>query len=122
MKNGIKIMNLEAGEIYGYINGTRKYYGYKDGVLSNSLLTDKLIELGMNVKKGQTRDIVSMSFTFGSQDAEGEVGRIDKLIMDTIKNSLKDAGISKFYKKNCEEYIEMIDDVDVIEKIAIRGK
>lgn len=119
--NGIKIMNLEAGEIFGYINGTRKYYETKDGVLSNSLLLEKFIKEGIEIVKGRTRDVVSLSFSFGSEDAEGECKRLDKAIMNVIKEDLKNEGIKRFYSKKLNKYKEMISEEALNKIITLEG-
>lgn len=80
MKNGIKIMNLEAGEIFGYIKGIRGYYEKKNSVLSNSLLSRFLVANGLRVKNNFTKDVVNLSFEFGALSYEDELKKIDKLI------------------------------------------
>lgn len=78
--NGIKIMSLEGAEINEYSIGIRSYYRIKEAVLNYSLLQEKLLAEGMEVNKGKTRDIINIKFGFGSQDAEGEIKRLNKAI------------------------------------------
>ena len=81
MKNGVKIKTIEAGELFGYIKGTRGYFTTKKAVIPNSLLLNYLMKNGLNIKRQATRDIINVSFTFGSLDSEEEIKKLKKLII-----------------------------------------
>lgn len=81
MKNGVKIKTIEAGELFGYLKGTRGYFTTKKAVIPNSLLLNYLMKNGLNIKRQATRDIINVSFTFGSLNAEEEIKKLKKLII-----------------------------------------
>lgn len=81
MKNGVKITTIEAGELYGYIKGTRDYYRKKKAVMPNSLLLNFLKENGLQINRQATKDIINVSFSFGALDAEEEIKKLKKLII-----------------------------------------
>ncbi len=111
MMNGIRIMSLEGAEINEYSIGIRNNYRIKEAVLSYSLLQEKLISEGMIVNKGYTRDIINIKFGFGSQDADGEIERLNKTIvkLDVFKDNDKIFFMEQLKKdilNNKEKYIK----------------
>ena len=80
MKNGVKITTIEAGELFGYIKGTRDYYRKKKAVIPNSLLLNFLKENGLQISRQATKDIINVSFSFGALDADDEIKKLKKLI------------------------------------------
>ena len=80
MKNGVKIKTIEAGELFGYLKGTRDYYRKKKAVIPNSLLLNFLKENGLQINRQATRDIINVSFSFGALDADDEIKKLKKLI------------------------------------------
>lgn len=109
--NGIKIMSLEGAEINEYSIGIRSNYRIKEAVLSYSLLQEKLLKEGMVVNKGFTRDIINIKFGFGSQDAEGEIKRLDKTLgkLDAEKDKDKILFVKQLKEdilNNKEKYIK----------------
>jgi len=65
MLNGIKIMNLEGSDILK--NNLENISIEKDykGAFADSLLSEKLIELGLDIIKDTTKDIIMVNFNFG---------------------------------------------------------
>lgn len=80
---GVKIKNIKSGSLYEYNLGLRDRYEQKDAVFTNSLLLYFLMNNGLNVKNGFTRDIICIDFDYGSRGYEEEVKHLEKL----IKNS-----------------------------------
>ena len=80
MKNGVKITTIEAGELFGYLKGTRGYFTTKKAVIPNSLLLNYLMKNGLNINRQATKDIINVSFTFGALDADDEIKKLKKLI------------------------------------------
>lgn len=78
--DGIKIKNMQASIIYGVNLGIREYLESTDAILGNSLFSDFLIENGMHIyKEESTRDIICLSFDFGSRSYEEERKRLIKM-------------------------------------------
>lgn len=75
---GVKIKNIEASTLYMYNKGLRNQYASKDAMLSNSLLLDFLLENGLNVKNGCTRDVICLEFNFGTRTFEEEIAHLEK--------------------------------------------
>lgn len=69
-KYGIKIKNYSAGSVYEKNLGVREKLDSKDAMLTNSLFLDFLMENGLNVKNGSTRDVICIEFKYGSSDFE----------------------------------------------------
>lgn len=91
MINGIKIMNLEGSEILkNNLDGVVINKDYK-AVIDNSLLLDKLMELGLKVSNDTTRDIISVNFSYGYTPASVEdiVNKI-KENNNKISNKIKE--------------------------------
>lgn len=78
--DGIKIKNIQAGILYGVNLGIREYLESTDAVLGNSLFCDYLRDNGMQIyKEKSTRDIICLSFDFGSRSYEEEQKRLTKM-------------------------------------------
>ena len=86
---GYKIKNYEANSIYSYNLGISKYYKTKDAMLTNSLFSEVLIELGLNIYKGEsTRDIICIEFdkTKGVRDYVDEMTHWDRFEAKVVAN------------------------------------
>ena len=94
---GLKIRNYEAAVLYEYNLGIREYATYTDAMFSNSLLSDYLKTIGLNVTKAEsTSDIVCIKFSFGTRDYE-EIRKESKknLKKKTTKN--KESTFRRFW-------------------------
>lgn len=89
-RSGIKIKNISAGTLYEVNLGIREHFSCTDAMLNNSLFSLFLRKNGLKVsgggkKKGQptkresTRDVICLSFDFGSRSFEDELARLNKL-------------------------------------------
>ena len=80
-KYGIRINNIAAGSIYEYQHGLRNKLDMTKAMLVNSLFLDYLLDNNLirlwNEKS--TRDIICITFDYGTQDANGIQKRIDKI-------------------------------------------
>ena len=103
---GIKIKNISACQLYEVNKGIRDYFTYTDAMLNNSLFSDYLKEIGMNVYKGSTRDIVCLDYDFGSKSYDEEIERINNMIDKAENEDLKDTLRSVLLKAadNREKY------------------
>ena len=71
---GLKIRNIQAGSLKGYIDGTRNRYDYTDAMFSNSLFYYYIRKHGLqDYKDESTRDIVCIDFSYGTRSYEDEV-------------------------------------------------
>lgn len=86
---GIKIKNIKAGSLYEYNLGLRDRYEQKDAVFTNSLLLYFLLDKGLNVKNGFTKDIVCIDFDYGARGHKEEVNHLEKLIKKAITDEEK---------------------------------
>ena len=76
---GLKIKNYEAAVLKEYNKGIREYLSYTPAMFSNSLLSDYLKEIGLEVTKGETtRDIICLKFSFGTKSYEENKKKIEK--------------------------------------------
>lgn len=96
LKNGLTILNYEAGNIYSCNLGTKKSYYTKESKLASSLFSDYLLKNGLkrySVKKDEfgkiikwvsdkngtwTRDIICIEFKSGVRSKEEELKHLSK--------------------------------------------
>lgn len=84
---GIKIKNFEAGSLYGYNLGVRDKLDSTDAMLTNSLFSDFLKEIGLNVWKGEsTRDVICIEFNYGTRSYDDEMKNYEKIIREINKD------------------------------------
>lgn len=87
---GIKIKNFEAGSIYSYNLGVRDNLDSTDAMLTNSLFSDYLKEIGIDIyKEKSTRDIICIEFNYGSRSYDEEVKHLIKSKQDKHTELLK---------------------------------
>ena len=119
-KYGIKIKNFQAGALYQCNLGVRENYDYTRAMFTNNLLLYYLMDNGLKVNNGWTRDIICIEFDYGSRSYEEEIKHLDKCIKlaendgDTEKikclNSFKSQAELKkdlFNKKSADEIREI---------------
>lgn len=127
---GLKIKNFEAGSLYSYNNGVRDHYDYKNAMLTNSLFLDFLLSNGLAIwHENATRDIIGISFSYGSRSSEEEIKHLSKTIekyekikkqdiadkLNVLLNNIE-TNYNKFDKKTKEELREIFyqNGVDVV--------
>lgn len=119
-KYGIKIKNFEAGSLYQCNIGVRHNYDYNKAMFTNNLLMYYLLDNGLIVENGWTRDIVCIKFNYGSRSYEEEINHLNKMIenkdkeyfeekIEYFKKLKKQADIKKdlFDKKTADEIREI---------------
>lgn len=118
-KYGIKIKNFQAGSLYQCNIGVRKNYDYTKAMFANNLLMYYLLDNGLKVENGWTRDIVCIEFDYGSRSYEEETEHLDKMIekddkyseevIDFFKDLKQQADLNKhlFDKKSVDEIREI---------------
>lgn len=112
MKNGVKITTIEAGELFGYLKGTRDYYRKKKAVIPNSLLLNFLKENGLQINRQATRDIINVSFSFGALDADDEIKKLKKLIKNNPdKKSIYEVIIDEIEEEKDKYKAESIQEI-----------
>lgn len=89
-EHGIKIKNIKSGSLYEYNLGLRDRYEQKDAVFTNSLLLYFLLDKGLNIKNGFTRDIICIDFDYGARGYKEEVDHLEKLIKKATLEEEKD--------------------------------
>lgn len=77
---GVKIKNIRAGSLYEYNLGVRDRYEYVEAMFSNSLFLDFLMENGLKVNNGSTRDIIDLDFNYSSKSYEEEIKKLNRLL------------------------------------------
>ena len=111
-KNGIKILNIQAGSIYGCKLKVRNNMDTKKAVLGNSLFLDFMKNNGLTINNGWTRDIICIDFDYGTKTYDDEVKKINKKLKEAIDNDEDNAELVEWYKKqlnDCEENKDMFD-------------
>lgn len=97
---GIKIKSLEAGSLYDVNRGVRDNIDMKNAMLVNSLFLDFLLSHGLSIWKNEsTRDIISLSFSYGSRSYEEEVKHL-KAQIDRVKRDQKISSDEREQKLN----------------------
>lgn len=78
---GLRINNFAAGSIMEKNLGVRDRYDTTEAMLINSLFKDYMVAHGLNVYKGEsTRDIICITFKYGSRTYEEEIAHLNKRI------------------------------------------
>ena len=102
-KYGIKIKNFQAGALYQCNIGVRENYDYTRAMFTNNLLLYYLLDNGLKVNNGWTRDIICIEFDYGSRSYEEEIKHLDKCIKEAEKNNDENkAEYLKSYKTQAE--------------------
>ena len=112
---GLKIKNIQAGSLKGYIDGTRSRFDYTDAMFSNSLFYYHMLDNGLDVYKDEsTRDVICIDFSYGTRSYEEEVKHLEKMIKneqdaerkEKFQEVLKNVHDNKFlYKKYTKDEI-----------------
>lgn len=76
---GVRIQNLEAATIYEVNHGLREKMDSTKAMLTNSLFLDFLLSNGLKVKKDATRDIIGLSFDYGTRTYEEHMSSLKVL-------------------------------------------
>lgn len=95
---GIKIKNFQAGSLYQCNLGVRDNYDFTKAMFANSLLMYYLMDNGLKVENGWTKDIICIEFDYGSRSYEEEISHLEKM----IENSE-----GKYSKENIEYFSKL---------------
>ena len=110
---GLRINNFAAGSIMEKNIGVRDRYDITEAMLINSLFKDYMVSHGLNVYKGEsTRDIICITFKYGSRTYEEEIAHLNK----RIKSYEKDKKISEEQKQ------QKIDFLNILKEKATENK
>lgn len=102
-KYGIKIKNFQAGALYQCNLGVRENYDYTRAMFTNNLLLYYLLDNGLKVNNGWTRDIICIEFDYGSRSYEEEIKHLDKCIKEAEKeNDIDKVECFKSFKTQAE--------------------
>lgn len=102
-KYGIKIKNFQAGALYQCNLGVRENYDYTRAMFTNNLLLYYLMDNGLKVNNGWTRDIICMEFDYGSRSYEEEIKHLDKCIkLAENENNIEKVECLKSFKTQAE--------------------
>ena len=110
---GLRINNFAAGSIMERNIGVRDKYDITEAMLINSLFKDYMVSHGLDVYKGEsTRDIICITFKYGSRTYEEELAHLNK----RIKTCEKDTKLSEEQKQ------QKIDFLNVLKEKATENK
>ena len=110
---GLRINNFAAGSIMEKNIGVRDRYDITEAMLINSLFKDYMVSHGLNVYKGEsTRDIICITFKYGSRTYEEEIAHLNK----RIKSYEKDKKLSEEQKQ------QKIDFLNILKEKATENK
>ena len=102
---GLRINNFAAGSIMEKNVGVRDRYDITEAMLINSLFKDYMVSHGLNVYKGEsTRDIICITFKYGSRTYEEEVAHLNK----RIKTYEKDKKLSEEQKQQKVDFLNSL--------------
>jgi len=108
-KYGIKIKNFEAGSLYQCNIGVRQNYDYNKAMFTNNLLMYYLLDNGLIVENGWTRDIVCIKFNYGSRSYDEEVSHLNKMIENKDEYSEEKIEYFKKLKEQAEIKKDLFD-------------
>ena len=102
---GLRINNFAAGSIMEKNIGVRDRYDITEAMLINSLFKDYMVSHGLDIYKGEsTRDIICITFKYGSRTYEEEVAHLNK----RIKVYEKDKKLSEEQKQQKIDFINTL--------------
>lgn len=102
---GLRINNFAAGSIMEKNIGVRDRYDTTEAMLINSLFKDYMVSHGLDVYKGEsTRDIICITFKYGSRTYEEELGHLNK----RIKTYEKDKKLSEEQKQQKIDFLNTL--------------
>ena len=102
---GLRINNFAAGSIMEKNLGVRDRYDITEAMLINSLFKDYMVSHGLDVYKGEsTRDIICITFKYGSRTYEEELAHLNK----RIKTYEKDNKLSEEQKQQKIEFLNSL--------------
>ena len=110
---GLRINNFAAGSIMEKNLGVRDRYDTTEAMLINSLFKDYMVAHGLDVYKGEsTRDIICITFKYGSRTYEEEIAHLNK----RIKTHEKDNKLTE------EQRQQKIDFLNTLKEKATENK
>ena len=102
---GLRINNFAAGSIMEKNIGVRDRYDITEAMLINSLFKDYMVSHGLDVYKGEsTRDIICITFKYGSRTYEEELAHLNK----RIKTYEKDKKLSEEQKQQKIDFLNAL--------------
>lgn len=102
---GLRINNFAAGSIMEKNIGVRDRYDITEAMLINSLFKDYMVAHGLDIYKGEsTRDIICITFKYGSRTYEEEVAHLNK----RIKVYEKDKKLSEEQKQQKIDFLNAL--------------
>jgi hypothetical protein len=101
-KHGLRILNIQAGSIYEYMNGFRGYMDTTKAMLVNSLFLDYLLDHDLlDIQGDSTRSIICLEFSYGTKGY--------KELKQKLEENLKRENISEETKRRTQIYLENIE-------------
>lgn len=110
---GTRIKNISAAQIDECNNGVRDYFTSTDALFHNSLFSQYILKNGMRIHGDSTRDIVSISFDYGTRGFQEEYERVIKNLKKAVDDDeitrlseLRDKILSRkdlYHKKSREQ-------------------
>ena len=90
-QHGVRVLNIQAGSIYEYMNGFRSYMDITKAMLVNSLFLDFLLDHDLiNVQNDSTKSIICLEFGYGTKDYKETKEKIEKnLAKENISEETK---------------------------------
>lgn len=117
-KNGIKILNIQAGSIYGCNLKIRKNMDTKKAVLGNSLFLDFMKNNGLVINRGWTRDIICIDFDYGTKSYDDEIKKLKKKL--SIAKEEENEELTTWYEDQIEACKNNKDNFDAKTKDELR--
>lgn len=122
MSKNIMIKTISAASIYDVTLGNRKYYDMKCAVLCDSLFSRFMKNHGLKIEKDSTRDIICLSFNYGSADYEKEIAKIREEIGSNTDEYIKLFKEQKWTGKTIADKVHKIKNVPNKKEITEKNK
>ena len=110
---GLKIKNIQAGSLKGYIDGVRSRFDYTDAMFCNSLFYYYIREHGLkDYKDESTRDLICIDFSYGTRTYEQEIKHLQCMLKSEEDEEKKERikFLIKEAEKNKNKYIGLTKD------------
>lgn len=110
LKHGVKIKNIKAGSLFEYNRGLRDRFEQQESMFTKSLFLYFLLENGLEIRNGFTRDVICLDFDYGARSFEEEVKHIEKMIKETSSTEQTEESLARLNRLN-----ELLEEVNINE-------
>lgn len=117
---GVRIRNYAAASILEVEQGVRDNYDFAEAMLTQSLFLDFLLAKGLRVsKRDSTRQIIGVTFEYGTRSYEEELNHLNQLIAE--RGETEKLVYLRQKCEECKKNYEHYSPAEVREKFYVEG-